>query len=113
MTAGRQWYYILKGRAVVPATREEWSDFYPGPERIVAQTMIGTVRVSTVFLGIDHSFTLEGPPIVFETMIFADDDWAGIDQWRYATYDEAEQGHKVACSIAEQIVAEATAGISS
>ena len=113
MTVGRQWYYVLEGREVVRATLHEWAAFYRLPDRIVAQTMIGTVRVSTVFLGIDHSFTLEGPPIVFETMIFADDDWAGIDQWRYATYDEAEQGHKVACSIAEQIVAEATAGISS
>ena len=28
------------------------------------------VFISTVFLGIDHNFNLEGPPLLFETMIF-------------------------------------------
>jgi hypothetical protein len=28
-------------------------------------------RLSTVFLGLDHSFLFQGPPILFETMLFA------------------------------------------
>ena len=49
--------------------------------------------VSTVFLGLDYNFSNEGPPIVFETMIFN-----GIydhkEQWRYSTWDEAMKGHE-------------------
>lgn len=62
--------------------------------------------ISTVFLGVDHRFFGDGPPIVFETMIFypkGDDlDWGGADQWRYATWDQALAGH-------DQAVAEAKA----
>jgi hypothetical protein len=55
------------------------------------------IAVSTVFLGINHNFG-DGPPILFETMIF--DGKSSDRQWRYATWEEAERGHKVACGIA-------------
>ena len=38
--------------------------------RVVKQDHIGEVSVSTVFLGIDHNFVDEGPPILWETMVF-------------------------------------------
>ncbi len=49
------------------------------------------VRVSTVFLGIDHNFSFEGPPVLFETMVFG-----GIHdgyQYRFSTWEEAEVFH--------------------
>ena len=51
-------------------------------------------RVSTVFLGLDHSFTRDRDgeqPILFETMVFGGqlDD----EQERYATRAQAEAGH--------------------
>ncbi len=64
-------------------------------DRIVKQTTRDKVKVSTVFLGLDHSFGLgEGPPILFETMIFGGehDDY----QQRYATREEALMGHEEA-----------------
>ena len=50
-----------------------------------------TITVSTVFLGVDHSFTNEAP-ILWETMVFG----GGKDQEcvRYATKEEALKGHK-------------------
>ncbi len=36
----------------------------------VDETIIGQARVSTVFIGLDHRFSGEGPPVLFETMIF-------------------------------------------
>lgn len=39
-------------------------------ERIVAQTVVGDYKVSTVFLGLDHNFGDKGDPILFETMTF-------------------------------------------
>ncbi len=52
----------------------------------------GKSNVSTVWLGLDHSFDGKGPPIIFETMIFG----GPINgyQWRYSTKEEALAGHK-------------------
>lgn len=65
--------------------------FEDGTGRTVAKDTIGEARVSTVFLGIDHNFG-DGPPAVFETMIFG----GPFDEytWRYATWAEAEAGHR-------------------
>jgi hypothetical protein len=40
--------------------------------RRVAETMIGEAWVSTVFLGVDHNFSLTGKvsPVLWETMVF-------------------------------------------
>jgi hypothetical protein len=40
--------------------------------RIVKQEWIRAVKVSTVFLGIDHNFDFEedAPPVLWETMVF-------------------------------------------
>lgn len=51
----------------------------------------GNIYVSTVFLGLDHRFYGEGPPIVFESMIFGP--YGGNEQMRYSTWEEAEKGH--------------------
>lgn len=85
-------YYILKGRKVIPASLMEWAILMKDDDmRQIALTTLGEVKISTVFLGLDHQFG-DGPPILFETMVFGgrQDEY----QRRYSTYDEAEQGHK-------------------
>ena len=67
----------------------------------IGDTMVGGLRVSTVFLGIDHSFALHAPPILWETMIFGAD--AEYSE-RYATRADAERGHADAVRIAELYV---------
>ena len=62
--------------------------------RQVAENFVGGesgTRLSTVFLGIDHSFG-EGALKLFETMVFGGllDQW----QWRYTTWEEAETAHR-------------------
>ena len=47
--------------------------------------------VSTVWLGHDHGFG-QGPPVIFETMVFGVDGWEGY-QDRYCTEAEALAGH--------------------
>ena len=70
-------------------------------ERIVGYTEITSqVRVSTVFLGLDHRFPgmKEGPPILFETLVFGGPlDGEGN---RYSSWDDAETGHKAFVRIA-------------
>lgn len=69
-----------------------WAKAYEA-NRTVARTVIGTALVSTVFLGIDHSFGMAANPILFETMVF----WPGHEldeeQQRYETRSDAEVGH--------------------
>jgi len=72
----------------------EWVEFrrsQPGGLPRVAEDFVGDVYVSTIFLGIDHNYWDEGPPIVFETMVFG----GKLERTmaRYATYEEAKQGH--------------------
>lgn len=53
----------------------------------------GDCRVSTVFLrGINHQFNPQGPPLLFETMVFGGS--LDREQGRYSTWAEAEAGHK-------------------
>ena len=94
-------HYILKGHDVIPCNDlMHWAKWLEEDRnrRQVSETEKNDVRVSTVFLGLDHNFGRTGPPIVFETMIFGGEH----DQYqeRYSTWDEAIMGHKQACILA-------------
>jgi hypothetical protein len=68
---------------------------HPGYDPHVADTTLENMRVSTVCLISDmrHMRRYEcGAPIVFETALFANGQFVSVLD-RYATYDEAEQGH--------------------
>ncbi len=87
--------YILRGHRVVKAkTILEWGKFFQdGRNRIVKYEVLHNgYRVSTVFLGLDHNF-MGGKPLLFETMVFGSD--GELDMKRYATWKEAETGHKI------------------
>lgn len=61
------------------------------------------VKVSTVWLGLDHNFGF-GEPHIFETMAFADESWSEMNYTqRYPTRAAAEAGHNdvVAMVVAE------------
>jgi hypothetical protein len=85
-------YYKLQGHKPIPCKDIiEWAEWYGTASRVVHKTQIGEVEVSTVFLGIDHAFVGEYPPVLFETMIFGGEN-DGYQE-RYTTWEEAEQGH--------------------
>ena len=50
------------------------------------------IRISTVFLGLDHSFGI-GEPVLWETMIFDDDAGTALEQHRFSFQDEAYEFH--------------------
>ena len=83
----------------VPADLLTWAKWYEtaGESRQIGGDRVNGVLVSTVFLGLDHAFG-EGPPILFETMIFGGEH----DQYqeRYSTREEAIAGHKKAVELA-------------
>jgi hypothetical protein len=86
--------YILDGHEVVECNDlMVWAKWFEDADRAVAKTTIGDIRVSTVFLGLDHSYG-EGALQLFETMIFGGE-FDG-EMWRYSTWDAAEKGHQTA-----------------
>lgn len=58
----------------------------------VSRTIYGE-KLSTVWLGLDHRFGGEGPPLIFETMLFMKSNKNDL-QWRYSTEEEAKEGHR-------------------
>lgn len=57
------------------------------------ETLPNGYWVSTVWLGLDHNHSNEGPPIIFETMVVNPlGDWEEYQE-RYATEEEAILGH--------------------
>jgi hypothetical protein len=53
------------------------------------------VEVSTVCLLTDHNFTGEGPPVLYETMVFHNGE--SVDCHRYRTLEAAAVGHQAVC----------------
>jgi hypothetical protein len=90
--------YILggeDGHTPVPCySLHEWGKWIEETDhRVVAQTGNDDWRVSTVFLGLDHRHWGNGPPILFETMVFRHGKSAD-EMERYSSWDDAETGHK-------------------
>lgn len=87
--------YVLENREPRPEPDLiTWAKWFEVPQnRIVAQTVVCCQEVSKVFIGIDHRFFDEGPPVLFETMVFGKGPHEG-EQRRYSTWDEAVTGHE-------------------
>lgn len=84
--------FILRGKEVVSCDDLElWAQWFQTANRRVAHDTVGDVRISTVFLGLNHNFFDDGPPLIFETMVFG----GQLDDAteRYSTYAQAESGH--------------------
>lgn len=91
-------HWILDGKTPVKADLMTWARWLQNAERSVAKNKEGDVLVSTVFLGLDHSFGPNEPPLLFETMIFGGEH----DQYqeRCSTWEQAEAMHATACTLA-------------
>ena len=99
-------YKLVNHKPVLVKDTIEWAKRFEDADRVVNRTELlsdGIIRkedisISTVFLGLDHSF--DGKiPLLFETMIFGGEH----DQYqeRYATWEEAEKGHIEAVKLAK------------
>lgn len=92
--------YILEGKHPKKVDDLlEWAKWFEKGDRVVAKTKIGEAEISTVFLGIDHSFSGR-TPLLFETMIF----WENKDEYqvRAVTWNEAVKNHEFAIAFVKQ-----------
>jgi len=93
-------HYMLNDKHEIIKTEsfEQWAEWMHEQNkegrRSVGQISIEGYYISTVFLGIDHSFG-GTDPILFETMVFSGKS-QDIEElcWRYPTWDNAVEGHK-------------------
>ena len=85
-----------------PITLKQWAGRFEMSieEKQVNRTVLPNgYLVSTVWLGLDHSFG-DGPPLIFESMVFTCNakqkvtDWLELDMCQYSTEAEALKGHK-------------------
>ena len=91
------YYYDREGK---PLSEDEGMSLFSvnADDRRVAETTVGDVYISTVYLGIDHNWSNTGPPLIYETMAFRTVD-GGPDFgeelycYRYATEEQAQIGH--------------------
>lgn len=95
------WYFLHDDKSFSLAVTDNekmqaYAQFENPDIKFVARDEIGNKVVSTVFLGLDHSYVSGEPPVLFETMVF-NGDGDGGDCWRYHTYEEAMAGHRKAC----------------
>ena len=88
-----RWILEHDGRTPVPCPNlKAWGLWMKSAaERILAKTVIeeGKVVVVTAFIGVDMD---EEPPLLWETKVFCGEHHG--DATRYATYEEAEAGHR-------------------
>ena len=90
-------YYDMEGNPIEGVLT--WAQMFESDDRQIGRDEPARdILVSTVWLGIDHSFGFSGPPLIFETMIFGGRE----DQYqvRYSTREEALAGHKHAVRVA-------------
>ena len=101
--------YILEGREPIEeGNLLEWAKWIANANRRVnisriqfsvynqkGKKKIGFHTVSTVFLGLDHSF-FDGPPLLFETIVFGGK--LDLEMTRCSTWEEAEKMHEEMCN---------------
>lgn len=64
-------------------------------KRVSETTLPNGTWISTVWLGLDHRFGGDGPPLIFETMTFpSTTNFDELDMERYSTIAEAKVGHE-------------------
>jgi hypothetical protein len=73
----------------------EFAQDFQSTDRRVAQTKLWWGgEISTVWVGVNHNFIGLGPPLIFETMVFAPTSLRTLDMARYSTETEALAGHQ-------------------
>jgi len=91
-------YILNDDRTPVPCSALiEWGRWMQTANRRVAEKYVGEVRISTVFLGLNHQYGL-GAPLLFETMIFGGPHDGYQDRCTF--WDQAETMHAAAVALA-------------
>lgn len=96
-----KWYILDNNHKPVPVevlTAANWMEDNPNRKKVGYDELTDLngddVRVSTMFLGLDHSWNSK-TPVLWETMIFGGENDQSYQE-RYASYEQALEGHQTA-----------------
>ena len=71
----------------------DWAAKFEDPAyMLVVETRLASARITTIWIGLDHRFGDDGPPLIFETTVRGGP--LDGERERYATEAEAEAGHE-------------------
>lgn len=96
-------YYDRQGQ---PLTMDQWAKLHSDRSYTVLQQnelppgwRTPPIYISTIWLGLDHSFGFGGPPLIFETGVFVSEGGGTgigeeLEMYRYSTEEEALAGHQ-------------------
>jgi hypothetical protein len=86
--------YVLDGhKPVLERDLLRWAEWMGTADRRVKLTEHELFVVTTVFLGLDHRFYGNGPPLVFETIALVNRSRRSA-AGGYASWEDAELGHE-------------------
>ena len=99
-------YYILddEGNVIKVPDVETWGLWFDAASRSGARTIARDkdegpdgreIFISTVFLGLDHRLTGDGPPLLWETLVFGGP--LEGEMVRYDSREAALEGHQAMC----------------
>lgn len=98
-------YILVNDQIIEEPNLKNFYIWFTTTDRSIKKTKIGKFLISTVFLGYDHSFYDDENPILFETLVFSDDDRATeFNMIRYSKKSEAIEGHEKMCKIVESFL---------
>lgn len=98
----KQYFILDDKKRAIPVECLEWAKWIEGHDerRIVKQDrLLNGYFISTVFLGLNHNFSNQGKPLIFETMVFKPTNpftqFPGEAYMeRYPTWQKAFNGHR-------------------
>jgi hypothetical protein len=100
-------YSLYYDRAGKPIDVDKWAEHFENLDyKILARDVLDDGKVvSTIWVGLDQSYDEADSPVIFETIIFTDEDWDGDELYmnRYSTEAEALEGHKEAIEVAKTL----------
>jgi plasmid stability protein len=101
-------HFRLDGHHVIECSLEEWSVWFSSAindgSRTVGDDLIAGYRVSTAFIGLNHSASDEHR-YIFETAVFDEHGEVGVMD-KYAKWNEAREGHEAICASMRTLEAE-------
>lgn len=93
-------YFDREGR---PITLMEYGRLFSNLQyRVLYHHRFKNFLLSTVWLGINHNFSMRGPPVIFETMVFFNG--MGGPMWRYSTEGEARRHHMTILRVMQGVI---------
>lgn len=100
-------YMIDEEHRTWPCEAENFTD-QPFDLKRVDNTKLRGCIISTVFLAVDHNMFGQGPPVLFETMVFprklfGGRNWREVGSWQCCTWDQAVAQHdQIVCKMRDE-----------